>query len=323
MQPIQNAFSLRPCHARRLAGATLSALALAGLLAGCSREGAAPASPPATPETAAAAAPAPAAAASADATGETPDPVIPVQQDDERAQAWMRAVFRDAYDPAKSQALVELQVDGGAQHHLMSLATSHALPDGRVALVVNGMPADEHGERQTGRGSAGVLNVYLLQAAGSGWTVAERRENLASMGSDGEIGSVEWVMLGADKPGFTVSSYYTGQGQSITMVDIVELGHGVRHIGTLDLSADNDGACSPESDMCANIEGKLRVADSASPDGYADLLINFSGKRYRISENDNGETTEIPVETIRQTARYGFDGKAYKLVAGANPVAGD
>ena len=251
MQPIQNASLLLPLHTRWLAGAALAALALAGLLAGCSREGAAPAPVP--------------SAAAADAPAETPGPVIPVQQDDERARAWMRAIFREAYDPAKSQALVELQVDGDKQHHLMSLATSHALPDGRVALVVNGMPADEHGQRQTGRGSAGVLNIYVLQAAGSGWTVAERRESLASMGSDGEIGIVEWVMLGADKPGFTVSSYYTGQGQSITMADIVELGHGVRHIGTLDLSADNDGACSPESDMCANIEGKLRVADSASP----------------------------------------------------------
>lgn len=309
----------------RLAGGSLLTLLLAGALGACSRDdGKAPALD------ASAAAP---AAAAASASASTPPasvataPPVPVAHDGERAAAWMRAIFRDAYDPVRKQALVTLPIFDYPKPYLMSLTSAAALADGRFALIVVGTPGpddlvpDAHDEHEVARAySADRLNVYIVRPQADGWTVEGRHESLATMAKEPERRAVRWTSLGAGKPGFTITTDFVGAPLSGKVLEIFELANGARKLAELSQSSDNDNDCSIETEACWNIAGTPQFAGTASPDGYADLLIDFQGKRYRYSEDDDGMTIVVPVATVAQSARYRFDGKAYELVAGSNPV---
>jgi len=140
------------------------------------------------------------------------------------------------------------------------------------------------------------------------------------MGGMGQIGKVRWVSLGIDKPGFILSSHIFNRGDAFTYTKIFELGHGIRELASLmETSNDVDG-CTPERDQCRDIEGAIRF-DAPPADGYADMLVDFSGRIYRLSDAASDEQpVEHVVKEIRESARYRFDGKAYALVAGTNPI---
>lgn len=301
---------------RHVSTTVLAVLALTAALGGCSREDGA--SAPRQPNLSTAAP----VAAIAPPSAPVADPARPAAATgSDTRQAWMQAIFAQAYDAQKKQALAQIEVDGVSEYMLMTLASATELPDGRVAVVVNGMQADENGVDITGHASPGILNVYILLRDGDAWKVGERREALSSLGSMGQFGGVTWITLGPGKPGFIVSSGGMWQGYAISHADIFELGNGMRHLGGLEEASGNSGACVPGLESgCWEIEGKISIAASGSPDGYADLQVDFSGKRYSVSEDPGGKEVEHLTETIRQRAIYRFDGKAYVLASGANPV---
>jgi hypothetical protein len=304
----------------------LAAIVLLAGLGGCKRDAPpAPASGPARHNATAAgataamtpaAAPAPASAASR-----------PDSAEQQRRHAWMRAIFGAAYDPATDQALAQLDNDGSMEDHLMTLVSSRSLPDGRVVLVVNGAFADEDGKEIVAHGAPGVLNVYVLRAEGAGWQVVERRESLSSMGSWSNIGSIDWIELGPGKPGFIVRSSGTWQGYTGVWAHIIELGAPMRELGAINLASDNEGGCGPDTD-CWDVAGVIRFADATDGGNLPDMLVDFSGKRYHFTEDpdqqpEQGQGRAITTHhdaTIKQTARYRFDGKTYALVEGSNPV---
>jgi hypothetical protein len=304
----------------------LGAIALLAGLGGCKRDApAAPTAPPAvhnaTPAFSAATTTPAAAPAVALATG------VPDSAEQQRQRVWMRAIFGGAYDPAKNQAVAQLENDGSMADHLMTLVSSRSLPDGRVVVVVNGALADEDGKEIVAHGAPGVLNVYVLRAEGAGWQVAERRESLSTMGSWSNIGIVDWIELAPGKPGFIVKSSGTWQGYTGVWAHIIELGAPMRELGTINLASDNEGGCGPDTD-CWDVEGVIRFADGTDAANPPDMLVDFSGRRYHFTEDpdqapdqDQGRAiTTHHDATIRQTARYRFDGKAYALVEGSNPV---
>jgi len=309
----------------RLARGSLLTLLIAGALGACSRDGGKAQHAPAlgTPAAAPAAASTPPASAASVATA----PPVPVAHDGERAAAWMRAIFRDAYDPVRKQALVTLPIFDYPKPYLMSLTSAAALPDGRFALVVGGTPGpddsvpDADDEHEVARAySADRLNVYIVRPQADGWTVEGRHESLATLAKDPERRAVRWTSLGPGKPGFTVTTDFIGAPLSGKVLEIFELANGARKLAELSQGSDNDNDCSIETEECWNIAGTPQFAATTSPDGYADLLIDFQGKRYRYSEDDDGMTIVVPIATVAQSARYRFDGKAYELVAGGNPV---
>ena len=272
------------------------------LLAACSRHAPAAAPHPATPA-------ASAAGAAAGAALPSPRPL-----DKKQGEAVMRTLFGAAYDAAQHSAQATITVDGAEHDVVMSLVAAATLPDGRVGAVVNGMP---DGASQP---DAGILNVYVLRHSGNAWTVAARHEGVDELGTNGQLGSARWVMLGAGKPGFIVSSGGLWQGYSISSADIYELGSQVRGMGGFQEGSSNSGACTPALDACWDVDGDIRVAAEAQPGGYHDLLVDFKGKRYTVSEGRDGKEVEHLKSTVRQTARYRFDGKSYVLKAGTNPV---
>lgn len=287
------------------------------LLAACSRHEAPAAA--GTPAGTTAATPAPVAARTAAAPA---DAAAPQPLDEKQADGIMRAVFGERYDVAKRRARATVTIDNAPTALAMTFISAARLPDGRVAALVNGASADDNGDESAGHAEPGILNVYLLRPAGSGWEVAERHENAATLGSDGHMGDARWVALGPGKPGFIMSSGGVWQGYAISFADVYELAGGVRHLGNFKEAGSNDGACGPDTGECWDVTSRLRFDDGAGAahDGYRDLLADFSGKRYTIATVKGDEVATRQLATIRQTVRYRFDGKAYKPTSDTNPV---
>jgi hypothetical protein len=98
--------------------------------------------------------------------------------------------------------------------------------------------------------AAGMLNIYTLRREGRQWKVLARHENVASMGSFGNFGSLKWVSLGPGKPGFIVSSGGVWQGNMISGAGVFELGKEVRQVGGYSEASSNAGACVPGMEEC-------------------------------------------------------------------------
>jgi hypothetical protein len=155
----------------------------------------------------------------------------------------MQAIFGKTFNPVKSDGLAVLKDEGVEGYYLMTLVSSHALPDGRVAVVVNGSPSDEQRSDQSHHTSSGILNVYFLQRDGAQWKLVERHESVESIGYSGLIGEVTWVMLAPDKPGFVLSSGSSWQGYALRAASVFDLAGGVRRLGAFsEMSSSADAA---------------------------------------------------------------------------------
>ncbi|MDO8066709.1 MULTISPECIES: hypothetical protein [unclassified Janthinobacterium] len=246
----------------------------------------------------------------------------------------MRAVFGKDYRNDSDDALADLS---DPDNHVDKLsyvvsAISHKLlPDGRAILVANAETANTEGTAESAHASPGLLNVFFLAPKGQPedgqWQVVKRLENIATLGSSGQLGEVHWVMLGANKPGLAIRHGYTGQGYTITQLALFEIGDGkVTAIdGGIDLYSDNMGACGPDTDECWMVDGKWRFAPARNGGAYDDLLIDFKGASEKIKPGVTVKPDEDPpriATPLNSHARYGFDGKGYKLVEGKNTVPG-
>lgn len=232
----------------------------------------------------------------------------------------LEAIFQRDFRPEHDGALVEIKGTDEAPRYLVTIVSITELADGRVAVVANAMPSSEDGKEQAGHSSPGLLNVYVLQHAAGAWQVLERRENIAAMGSNGHIGRIEWVKLAPEKQGFVVFSGGVWQGYSVSMAEVFDLAEGVRGLGGFRNHSSNAGACNEQTDECWEVTGNLRFVDSGSPIPYRDILVDFTGRKYTVANGKDDQGIETSKATIRETARYRFDGKQYELISGINPV---
>ena len=252
----------------------------------------------------------------------------------EREAGMMRAVFGKDYRGDSDDALADLS---DPDNHIDKLsyvvsAVSHRLlPDGRAILVANAETANTEGTAESAHASSGLLNVFFLAPKGQPgdgqWKVEKRLENIAALGSSGQLGEVHWVTLGANKPGLAIRHGYTGQGYTITQLALFEIGDGkvTALDGGIDLYSDNMGACTPEMDECWMVEGSWRFAPARAGGAYDDLLIDFKGASEKIKPGVTVKPDQDPprvATSLNGHARYTFDGKGYKLVEGKNTVPG-
>ena len=252
----------------------------------------------------------------------------------EREAGMMRAVFGKDYRDDSDDALADLS---DPDNHVDKLsyvvsAVSHKLlPDGSAILVANAETANTEGTAESAHASSGLLNVFFLAPKGQPqdgqWRVVKRLENIAALGSSGQLGEVHWVMLGANKPGLAIRHGYTGQGYTITQLALFEIGDGKVNAldGGIDLYSDNMGACTPDMDECWMVEGRWRFATARDGGAYDDLLIDFTGASEKIKPGVTVKPDQDPpriATPLNGHARYGFDGKGYKLVEGKNTVPG-
>ncbi|PMQ14721.1 hypothetical protein [Janthinobacterium sp. AD80] len=252
----------------------------------------------------------------------------------EREAGMMRAVFGKDYRDDSDDALADLpdpdkHID--KLSYVVSAVSHKLLPDGRAILVANAETANTEGTAESAHASPGLLNVFFLAPKGQPgdgqWQVVKRLENIAGLGSSGQLGEVHWVTLGANKPGLAIRHGYTGQGYTITQLALFEIGDGkvTALDGGIDLYSDNMGACGPDTDECWMVDGKWRFAAARDGGAYDDLLIDFKGASEKIKPGVTVKPDEDPpriATPLNGHARYGYDGKAYKLVEGKNPVPG-
>ena len=252
----------------------------------------------------------------------------------EREAGMMRAVFGKEYRDDSDDALADLpdpdkHID--KLSYVVSAVSHKVLPDGRAILVANAETANTEGTAESAHASSGLLNVFFLAPKGQPgdgqWKVVKRLENIAALGSSGQLGEVHWVTLGANKPGLAIRHGYTGQGYTITQLALFEIGDGkvTALDGGIDLYSDNMGACTPDMDECWLVDGSWRFAPARDGGAYDDLLIDFKGSSEKIKPGATVKPDQDPpriATPLNGHARYAFDGKGYKLVEGKNPVPG-
>ncbi|MGK5033694.1 hypothetical protein [Janthinobacterium sp. LB3P118] len=251
-----------------------------------------------------------------------------------REAGMMHAVFGKDYRGDSDDALADLSdpdkhVD--KLSYVVSAVSHKLLPDGRAILVANAETANTEGTAESAHASPGLLNVFFLAPKGQPedgqWQVVKRLENIAALGSSGQLGEVHWVMLGANKPGLAIRHGYTGQGYTITQLALFEIGDGkvTALDGSIDLYSDNMGACTPDMDECWMVDGKWRFAPARNGGAYDDLLLDFTGASEKIKPGVTLKPDADPPRVatpLNGRARYAFDGKGYKLVEGKNTVPG-
>jgi len=301
----------------------LPALLPALLLAACSRHDA-PAPQGAAPVAASAAATAAAAAAPAK-TMSIPEPARSVAEQKPLADELMQALFGDGYLAERGSAVIEMDDgEGHAGWYVVTARAVRALGDGRTVVVANAAESNEAGQDLSGHVSPGVLNVYLLRREDAAWTVLERHERVDELGSSGSIGSVAWAMVGPGRPGFIVSAGGTWQGSTILAGNVYDLTGGVHSLGGFSQHSDNGGACVPETPECWEVDGIARFVarEGGQPGPYWDIQVDYTGKRYTVTETPDGKEVEHLKSSLKEMARYRYDGQAYKMVAGTDPVPG-
>jgi len=238
--------------------------------------------------------------------------------------ARMMELLRAAYDSegGDDYLLVDLpdveQRDVTGSYRLEPVAM-HELPDGRMALVANAQPADEHGEAMSAHATPGLLNVYVMHREAGRWEIDSRQENIASLGSFGKFGTVDWVSLGNGKPGFTVQHGGTWQGQTISYLSVFDLTERTMHDLTqgLPLFSTDEGICG-ENRSCTSVEGKWTF-EKREGAGYDDLVLRFTGHEESRAEDAAASAPRVRKE-LRGMARYKFDGQHYVLIEGENIV---
>lgn len=293
-----------------------AALAAALLSAGCSREQPAEAAPlritKATPPAA------PAAPAPAPAVNDTYADL-------------MRAVFGTRYRPAKGNALADMTDPDDRGQRLPMVVTgvgSTRLPTGQTVLAVNAEMADQDGEPQSAHSSSGLLSLYLLDNQGGTWQVRRRHENIASLGSFGQLGEIKWVHLTKDKVGLAVLHGGTWQGQTITLLALFDpTAETVADLvsESIPVYSGNDGACGPSTDTCWEAEAQWHFEPGSA--AYDDLVLSITGyednAKTPAAEPENpDEAVERVRKSLNASARYVYDGKHYQLRDGKNTIPG-
>lgn len=301
---------------KSLAAPLLAAAMLSGL-AGCSRQPSAPVAP-AKPPASAPASSAPAAAAAAPHPASDYAPL-------------MQVVFGPAYRAAQEDAVTDLpdpDQPGRKLHLALSAVDMQALPSGDTVLVVSGQHANAAGDADSAHVDSGYLSLYLLRQEGRQWKLVRRHDNVASLGSSGNIGELRWIELAAGKPGIAMLHGGVWQGYAITLLSLFDPAAAeVRDLaGAIPVQSDNEGGCGPSTRKCWQAEAAWRFAPAATPGGYDDLVLTFSGEertaRSAPASPGQNEDVERDVRPFNGSARYVYERGAYRLREGVNPVPG-
>ncbi|NVD70555.1 hypothetical protein HUX88_08275 [Duganella sp. BJB1802] len=291
--------------------APLLAAAMLSGLAGCSRKETAPAAP----------APASAPPATVAATPPPASDYAPL----------MQVVFGPAYRAAQDDAVADLpdpDQPGHKIHMALEAVDMERLPSGDTVLVVSGQHANAAGDADSAHVSSGYLSLYLLRQEGRQWKLVRRHDNVASLGSSGNIGELRWIELAAGKPGIAMLHGGVWQGYAITLLSLFDpAAMQVRDLaGAIPVHSDNEGGCGPSTKKCWQAEAAWRLAPAATPGGYDDLVLTFSGEertaRSAPASSDQNEDVERDVRPFNGSARYVYEQGAYHLREGVNPVPG-
>lgn len=237
---------------------------------------------------------------------------------------YMQAVFGASYKTANRMAVVDLPdpKEAGAMLHLAMLGVDATrLPSGDTVLVVQGEHAESDGTPQSSHAEAGLLSLYLLRQEKGNWTVLRRHENVAALGSFGQVGSTRWVRTPAGRQLLAVVHGGMWGGYENEILSLFDPSAPEVHDlagGGIKIHSGNDGACETDARpaTCWNANARWRFERAPGKAEYDDLVLTFSGA--------TGEAAVPPatrrMRKISGSARYAFEQGKYVLRTGTNPV---
>ncbi|WP_295747940.1 hypothetical protein [Undibacterium sp.] len=221
------------------------------------------------------------------------------------------------------------------------------LSDTRAVLLVAAQPV------VVGHSSQAALGAYWFKLEGDQWSLENRQDEVAWLGSFGHFGSTKVLDLSSGKFGLIVESNYSGMGQEITFADLFFIGdHKITPMlnnqnallfstviqlgtscdkwidqapGTIRRFRLSDNDFSPQD--CFKLNTKFQVKKGNTVPG--NLILNSEAKMvvHRVIKQDsdgNNSFTSFEQKTsaIQGTEEYRFDPKKerYAIVSGHSVV---
>jgi hypothetical protein len=240
--------------------------------------------------------------------------------------ALMQAVFGKQYRPATKDALTELPMFEDRKKIRLfivePLATT-VLATGVTVLVAKSSYAEENEEKIEQPDFLNIYSsVYLLREVAGKWTVVKRHPNIAYRGFDERRGSVLFPMLGKDMPGLALASGTNDEGCFSNAIHLFDL----RDDPLRDLTGTGIPTGSSTTKSCGGTDLKPNDETNASwylappkkPSAYSDIVMTFITEITIMSSAE--ENAKKSVISKKNSARYAYDGKLYKLVTGDSPI---
>jgi hypothetical protein len=223
----------------------------------------------------------------------------------------MRAVFGARY-LKDGQTLAELPTPedkSKLRRYALAPLASELLASGETVLVAQATWADERDEGEAVLAGP-LINVFVLRETGGKWTVVRRHHNIVYRGYGPRPGSVLFTALGPQRQALAIASLDLDEGCHAGALHLYDLADNrLRDLANIA----NEMVDTPD---CNGIGMKKAVSVTSTwhlaPQKkagqiYDDLVMVF-------------KTEKFGVAATKVTARYAYDGKAFKLVAGENPL---
>lgn len=241
-------------------------------------------------------------------------------------EALMQAVFGKQYRPAAKNALAELPMFEDRKKLRLfvvePLATT-VLASGAAVLVAKSTYAEENEEKIEQPDFFNIYtSIYLLREVAGKWTVEKRHPNIAYRGFDERPGSVLFPMLGKDMTGLALASGSNDEGCFSNSIHLFDL----RDDPLRDLTGAGISTGSSTTKSCGGTDLKPNEETNATwylappkkPSAYSDIVMTFITETTIMSSEE--ENAKKSIIRKKDSARYAYDGKLYKLVTGDSPI---
>lgn len=166
-----------------------------------------------------------------------------------------------------------------------------------------------------------LVNVYLMREKAGKWVVHKRHENVVYRGYGDRPGSVLFPKLGKGKPGLAIVFASTDHGCGSETMHLYDLGDDpLRDLANISIGSSTNGNCGGDDKYeQESTSSTWHLAPSKNAASlYDDVVVSITDEKTFYPKVENTEAPPPLVEKF--SARYAYDGKRYKLVAGKNPM---
>lgn len=224
----------------------------------------------------------------------------------------MQAVFGSRYRPDGETLadLPTLEDRKKVRRYALTPLATELLPSGEMVLLAQAIFADERGDEGEAVLNGPLVNVFLLRETGGKWVVVKRHHNIVYRGYGTRPGSVLFTRLGQDRHGLAIATVNLDEGCNSGVLHLYDLQDTpLRDLaGMTNLQTDTPDCNGIGMKQASSVTSTWHLAPPKVAGAlYDDLVMVF-------------KTEKFGKAATKVSARYAYDGKTYRLVAGANPL---